>query len=218
MVAFFEVITFFGVAAFFAWLEFLSLLNDIATQFDRSESLYRQEAKHNLVGISDFFLASFVFYSTAIGANYLYHNGVWIGPYYFTTLYHSPVAYIIFAVLFPVGILTFCVPIFYIRSILRGDRNLLTKPVSVSGTLGLCYIAGLSLGIDWLGYISTQFPYSDVVWLLAGCLTVLGIYLTIKRQRRFGAPLIFVLVFAPIWVWVLVSAFLYLIRFLPSLH
>lgn len=224
MVSFFEVITFFGVAAFFAWLEFVVLLNDLASQFDHTDpaasmrsplllSLARREARRNLVGISDHFLVSFVFFATAVGANYLYHNAVWIGPYFFGSLFHSSLLYVIFVTLFPTGIITFCVPIWYIRGILRADRDLVTKPLNVSGTLGLFYFIAMMVSVDWLGYTSTQFQYGTEVAVIAGVLTIIGVVRTLKKQR-FGE----ILILTPLWLWIFLSLLLNFTRWLSNLN
>lgn len=132
---FFEVITFFGVAAFFAWLEFLTLLNDLATQFETSvktepnvktSTRSIHEKRRHLVGICDFFLVSFLLYAIAAVADYLYHNGLYVGSY-LVTLAHNPLLYIILVSTFVAGLITFLIPIGHIRSILRGDRQLWGK-------------------------------------------------------------------------------------------
>jgi hypothetical protein len=221
LVSFFEVITFFGVAAFFAWLEFLTLLNDLAAQFERSEfvasSPYsawlrlfnRRQARHNLIGISDFFLVSFLFYATSCVANYFYHNRFYVGNLLVTLFYHNYLVIGAELLFFGAGIVTFAVPIEYVRSILRGDRRLQSKFTNVSGTLAFCYLTGLVLMLDWFSYFVIKFPYSDYVWFLAGCLTFYGLYRVIKKKRFseifFFAPILFMLGFVFLEViWALV--------------
>jgi hypothetical protein len=210
LVSFFEVVTFFGVAAFFAWLEFLALLNDFATRLI-SQPVYQhdwevqQQLRNNLVQISDYFLVSFLFSATAIVADYFYHYPVQLGSYVFGDLVRSLWVLSIVVISFLAGIITLCVPIGYVRSIVRGDRDLLAKPLPVSGTLGLCYLIAVMLGLDWLGYTTIQFYYGNIVAVGAGFLTLVGIK---YRKSRLGLPL----VLAPLWSWITISAYLYLVH------
>lgn len=191
--------------AFFAWLEFLTLLNDLASHVDSSYpvenspfSVYdwrqlssRKEARRNLVRVNDFFLMSFVSFAVSVVAEYLYHNAFYIGGYFVGTLYHSFFLYVVFMSLFPTGIVTFCVPIKYIREILRGDRSLVNIPQNVSSIVGLLFILAFMFIVAWLGYAIYPFQYSYVVWSAAYCLTILGVIRTLKKKTRHTGYLLF---------------------------
>jgi hypothetical protein len=212
LVTFFEVITFFGVAAFFAWLEFLTLLNDLASELEsrlrQQERVSSPTVRSNLVAISDYFLASFVFYGTAVVADYLYHNAVRFGPYDIASFYHSIWLMFIVVVSFVAGTIVFLRPIGYIRSILRGDRNLLSEPFGVLGTLIVSYMIAASLGLDWSLYVVVlRNQYGLVVFLLAGALTFVGAW---RIARPLAKPLVgLLLLLSPLWLWIPVFLFLH---------
>ncbi len=195
LVAFFEVITFFGVAAFFAWLEFLALLNDMVSHVIPSQ---RKQARQILVGISDFFLMSFVSFATAIIADYLYHNGFYIGSYFFGALYHFPLVYFMVVWFFPIGIVAFCIPTLYIRAILRGERALVTPTQNVFRIMGALFNTALMFFTAWLGYTLIPFLYSNIVWAAAFSSTILGLLLTVKKMRFRD-----ILLFAPLWLFMM---------------
>lgn len=218
MVAFFEVITFVGVAAFFGWLEFVPLLNDLAQQSWHSATakvrspysamFIRRKVKENLVRISDLFLSSFLFNLTAVIVDYFYHNTVWIFSYHLIILLHAPVLYIIIVSFIGAGLMTLLLSILPIRSILRGDRNLLMHTRNISQILFTGHAIVLMFALDWIAnMIASDFPYGSIVVVIAGLLTVLGAVMRLKK-RRVGI----VIMVAPIWVWVTVWVLLYLLH------
>jgi hypothetical protein len=220
LVAFFEVISFFGVVAFFAWLEFLSILNDVASQIEHPrfpplspyfEAANRRRAKQYLVRISDHFLTSFVCFAIAVGADYFYHNAFWLGPYFIGSLFHNLAIYAMYVMFFPLGIILFFVGTYYIRQILRGDRSLLARPLNVSGVFFSLFYLGIGIFFAYILYLLTAafHPYNDFLFLFAEGMNVFGICLTLGRSRpmvqrfleRFGRiDVVPILVLAPIWL------------------
>jgi hypothetical protein len=213
LVTFFEVITFFGVAAFFAWLGFLPLIGDQLAGIGGHDL---ERARANLVIIGDYFLASFLFCATALIADYLFHNGGTAG---FPSLIHSPTLLLIIGVFFVAGIVTLLAPIYYIRSIWKGQRDLVTShPLEVASTLILCYITAFMLFLSWVNYTNIPLALGGVIWGLTACASVLGTILIAKyihSQQSLRVAIGFILCSAPLWLLALYSlwASLLAIRF-----
>lgn len=198
--AFVDLITFFGLAAFFAWLAYAPLQRDLLEDFEEKKETY-DKARDNFYTINDYFLVSFLFYSTAMIAEYLVHTA-FIPMFGRNPIQDYPPLYLVIGISFLGGLVTLAAPMWYMRAVGKGDMNLATAKLPDFGdTLGFSGGATLSIVISAASFVTASMV-RRVFWFSMVILALLGVVLAMKyyhskiRQTVGG-----LLILVPMIVW-----------------
>jgi hypothetical protein len=194
LVTFVDVVTFFGVASLFAWLTYGPLQRDLLEDFGGINIV---RAKRNFYTVNDYFLVSFLFYSADIVGEYTLHTSrlYWIG---FNPMYQMGFLRLVIMACFFGGLLTLCVPVWYLRSVQKGDRSLDQDLLpDFAFTLYVSSVTVIGLALDFEGFMATYFRWwSPAAWALAEVAEVVGFPLVIlayvyeRRRLKFIAALL----------------------------
>jgi hypothetical protein len=128
------------VSSFFAWLAFVALQNEQLERYKDAPEDLKKKARTQLFTIYDFFLVSFICFAVSFVADYLVHMENMDVVVYFDT-YHAWQVYGIIGAFFVLGLLTFALPIYYIRAISNGKSDPITvNPPNFFPTTVLCFL------------------------------------------------------------------------------
>jgi len=157
------VISFFGVSSFFAWLAFVALQNEQLERYkDAPEDL--KKARIRLFTIYDFFLISFTCFTISFVADYLVHTENMDAVIYFDT-YHAWQVYGIIGAFFVLGLLTFALPISYVRSISNGKSDPVTvNPPDFLPTTVTCFLFAVANLVTALTEYNSILYWNNWFW------------------------------------------------------
>jgi hypothetical protein len=212
----FNLIEFFGFAAIFGWLTFARLndeeikkLRKVPNEIKEAKEERESRARTNLYALGNLFLISFLFYSVAAIADYLFWhmsnplNGFLTKPLMFSVTLTS----------FVIATLVLPVPFVIVASIPRLGRDigdLRLAPFDV--TLALCVLAALSNIYAWNPHLNgSTLPHNialTISWtyFFVGFAPYLVLYLGLRyywkgdRTRPYLIPATLAIMCLPIWV------------------
>lgn len=187
MVEIFDLISLFAFGSFFAWLGYAPL----QAQKLKEES-DPEKAKDNLSTITDYFLISFLFFSVAAIADYLFHHPAAVIGQALIQPFVSLTAEIAFVY----GFLTLIVPMLYLRTIGRTKKG---RPEAKRkgfadlnpSPFGNTVFATVFGAVNWITWWA-QLSYIEPAWVslrfvISGIISTIGVIRTIRDWRPAGA-------------------------------
>jgi Kef-type K+ transport system membrane component KefB len=176
MAEFFELISFFGVAAFFAWLGYAPLQGQRILGLKTKKP---EEVKKNLYKITDYFFISFLFFSIGLVCEYALHYPPL--AVFDETSVLRPAA----GTCFLFGLFMLFVPMVYIRTIGRGDKDFgeVNLPPFSFALVVTYFAAGAAL------CCSVQFVATHTVWgkILFSVSEIASIAGAVRMMQHWGA-------------------------------